>query len=290
MANMTISQTANLQVQKWMPGFDLLPNEEMVLGYEVLDASAAMTPGGANQWNLRRIDIATTQILGTTDDGATITYNTFTDYVTPVTPVFDYSAVLVPLNTLANIDNQGALTSAYKQQLVASLATTMDVALATEVANSIAGQTVGGAGEAVLSNALFLNGWSKLVQSAKEKFKPGVNRATLVVYNKRAQDIVNIPNFTFSYIRGDGTGPLVKGWVNDAMNIKILESGNIYASGGIAHNVLLMPPGLAKAYNMKPTLLDPQPYNAAMKFIACQSRGAKKYFDQYMVDIQTSSS
>jgi hypothetical protein len=244
-----------------------------------------VTKGINNQLNLRKVGTATAQTLAAGGSGLSLNYNTFGDEVVALTPTFDYSGVEVPLHTLSRIDSEEGLKTAYKNQLLASLGTALDVA-GGALANGLSTNVSGGGGSS-FDQALFLDAWNKLVVSAKDMFKVGVTKANLVLYNKQAKNLINVPGFTQAQIRGDGVSPMVRGWVNDVMNCNIFESGNVYTAGGVAHSPLFLPMAFAKAFNLRATLLDPQPVEAVIRFIAVQERGVVEYFDEYAADIQT---
>lgn len=283
---LTPTLMANSLIRRYRPGFELLPNEEMVIGDDFFDASQGMTKGITSALILRKLDLATVATL-VSANAAALTFPSWTDYAVTVSPTFDWTGVELGLDLLARIEDEAAYQTAFKTQMVAGLATTMDAAcgaLGPSLTTNITGSSAD-----ILTQALFLAAHGKLVVSAKERFKVGKTRATCVIYNKQVPNMVNIPAFTYSYIRGDGSGPIVKGWVNDAMNVTIKESGNIYASAGTAHNLMWVSPAFVKAYNLKPTLLDPQPFELAVRLLAGQDRGVQIYFDQLAVDMQTTS-
>jgi hypothetical protein len=286
--SMTPTQIANLLTQRWHSEMALLANEEPVLVSEFFDASEGVTKGINGQLNLRKIGIATAQQLAAGDAGTSGTYNTFSDEVIALTPTFDYSGVEIQLGALSRIDSDPKLKAAYRKQMLASLGTAFDVAGGV-LANGLSTNVSGGGG-VNLDQSLFLDAWNKLIVSSKDMFQVGTTKATLVLYNKQCKYIMNIPAFTQAQIRGDGVGPVVRGWVNSAMNCRILESGNVYAAAGVAHSPLFLPMAFAKAFNLRPTMLSPQEDHLVIRFIAVQERGVAEYFDEYAADIQTSDS
>lgn len=279
---------ANLLTQRWRPGFGTAANEERVLTYHFLDASDGATKGINNQLNLRKISIASSQALASNYVGTSnLTYNTLTDLVVPVTPLFDYSAVEIALNLLSRIDDEAALQAAYKKQIMAALATTLDARGGVLVSTLVTNVT-GGAGSQ-FDKPLFFDSWNKIIVSGRDHFKPGQTKAHCVLYNKQSKNLMNVAEFTYQYMRGDSVNPLVRGWVNESMNTTIEESGNVYTSGGVAHNPVFLDDAFAYAFNLRPMLLEPQAFQAVVRIIAVQEPGLAVYWDEYACDMQTSS-
>lgn len=282
------STDASALTQRWRPGFGLAANEERVVTYHFLDGSDGATKGINNQLNLRKYGVSTSNTLATTYVGSTdLTFAGISPSVVTLTPTFDYSAVELALNLLSRIDDEQALQTALKKQLMAALATTFDVAganLATSLVTNIRGSGTNLADKATIFDAL-----NAVVVSAKDHYKVGETKAHIVLYNRQCKNLWNIAEFTQAYMRGDELNPITRGWVSEAMNCTIEESGNIFANAGVAHNLVFVDDAFAYAFNLKPMLLDPQPFQAVIRLIAVQERGQAIYFDEYACDMQTTS-
>lgn len=281
----TATSQANSIVQEYQPGFGLAPNEELVVAADFYNASGAVQAIG-NLLTLRKLDIATASTVAAGDTGTGLTYSDLTDTVSTLSPTFDYAASQIPLTILNRVGGDAVYKAAFKKQLVASLATALDVA-GGALYSSVTTNVTGGGGSN-LDQSLFLESWNKLIVSGKDAFDVGTTRATLVIYNKQAKNLMNIPGFTQANLLGETNGPLKRGWVNQPMNCNVRESGNIATAAGVAHSLLYLPMAFAKAWNMKPQVLDPQPIEAAIRIIAVQERGQTAYFEYLAVDLQTS--
>lgn len=290
MATVTVNPTndANLLAQRWRPGFGLAANEERVATYHFMDASDGATKGMYNKLNLRKISALTSNTLAGSYVGSTdLTYNQPTDTLITVTPTFDYSAVEIALNMLSKIEDEAALEAAYKKQIMAALATTFDAA--GTILASLLTTNVKGGGASQADKPTIFDAWNAIIVSGKDHFQPGKTKSHLVLYNRQCKNLMNIAEFTYQYMRGDSINPITRGWVNEAMNMTIEESGSIYASGGVAHNMMFLDDAFAYAFNLRPMILDPQQFQAVIRIIAVQERGLATYFDEYACDMQTTS-
>ena len=130
---------------------------------------------------------------------------------------------------------------------------------------------------------------AKLAATAKQNFVLGQTTCYLTVHVLRTADLLNIPDITAANVRGDSMNPNVTGRVWTAWGMDVGESGNISTSGGAAHNLLHIKPSHLLGYNEEPNLLDPQQNGLATLLIAYTSYAVGEVWDEYGVDIQSSS-
>jgi hypothetical protein len=179
------------------------------------------------------------------------------------------------------------LQAGYKTQLQKTLVAGIDVqagALVPSLSTNIVGS-----GAVPISKSLLLSALSKLSNSAKEMFVLGKTTCYLTVHGLRTADLLNIPDITAANVRGDTVNPNVTGRVWTAWGMDVGESGNVSTSGGAAHNLLHIRESHVLAYNEEPNVLDPQTNGLATLLIGYTNFGVGEVFDEWAVDIQSSS-
>lgn len=295
---MALSATsiANLLVQKYKPGFALGANEESVFT-KYCDDATGRAGKMANQINIRILGGGLTgQTIVAGGSGLTLTDTSEAGSSVNATPTFIYNAAYLSLPALSRLAEDGpAAEAAYKAQLMASVMTKIDTT-GTNLAQYLTTSVEGGA--VTLDQALMTKCLKDLITQGKDHFGAG-KRAVFLIHPAQSDALLNIPTITAANIRGDSVNPIPSGWVWDAWNCKIEESGNVYSTGGIAYNMLFIPgenasPNakmgtFAVAYNMKPQPLDPQPVEAQMRFITVAEVGFVEVFDYDGVLMKTNS-
>ena len=270
--------------QKWAPGFALAAVEESVFSKHCKDYT-----GSAGKMNNQiNINIAPVMDGVTASSTATTTTDTTTSWTSVnATPSFLYSSWYPTVILLSRLAEEGpAAEAAAKRQLMAAIATKEDTtgtALVASLTTSIEGGAVS------LDKALMLKCLKDLLTQAKDHFKAG-SRAQFVIYPSQSDALLNIPEITAANIRGDKANPNVSGWVWDAWNCGVEESGNITVTAGVADNVLFIPDKtFGKAYNMKPQLLPEQNDELVTRFIAVEEVGFVEVFDYDGVRMKTNA-
>lgn len=285
MAALTATSIANLLVTKWRPGILTAANEETVMAKHFFDATAGASKM-ANQIKIRKLGRLSTSTLAAGDTPTSLTNATEGGSVVNINPTFFYSVAYLSMVGISRLAEDGpAAEAAYKKQLMATMATKVDT-LATANVSSLT-NIEGGAVN--LDQSLMLKSLKTLVTNAKDAFKVGKTRAHFVIHPFQTDALLAIPSLTAADIRGDSMNPNVSGWVWTAWNSTVEESGNIATSAGIANNCLFLEECFASAWNMKPQLLDPQPVEAEIRFVALGEYGSGVLFDEYGVWIKTNS-
>jgi len=282
----TPSDAANLLTKEWRAGILLAANEESVFMPNMMDASAGAVKL-RNGLYVRKLGTMTAQSLSGSGLHSSLTYNTEAGSVVLLSPSTPYSAVELNVDTLMEIDSQPMLKAAYKEQLMASIGENMDSTTAQSLIPALTTSVEGGA--VALSKALMLTCLKDLIVQAKDRFKPGKTRGHFIIHPNQSDALLDIPEITAANIRGDSQNPNVKGWVWDAWNCSVEESGNIHTAAGVAYNVLFLEDAFAKAWGTKPYFLDPQFEGLLVRLICVGQYGVGTIFDEYAVMMKTAS-
>lgn len=287
-ANTQIDITNNLSSvieQVWMPEFSPIANEERVA------TRGFMSPQGVKKigrtLNMSKVGTVTAQTMAITDDAfrSALTYDDTNQANVSALAVRIYCGVQIPVYVESQLLRFQDFLDKYKSQLIKSLVAKIDSDGAA-LANQIVTNVIGGAGQDI-TESLLTAGIAKLALSAKEYFSPGKNRGFLTVYPLQIDNILQIPSIVNAYIRGDEANPIVKGWVWDAYNLDMAESGNVYTSGGVAYNFLHIPQAFVLGYNQEPTPIPDQDNGLARVVLATAEYAVKPFFENYAVLIQT---
>lgn len=279
------TQVANIVEQVWKPEFGLLANEEKVCTRGFSGADGVKKVG--KTLNVSKIAAVTTQTLSPTAAAyrANLIFDNQTQSNLSSTAVRIYTGIQIPRSVETQLLRYPNFIEGYKSQLVKSLIASIDVAGA-QLASGFTTNILGGAGQDI-TEALLTSAIAKLSLSAKEYFSPGVQRGYLSVYPLQVDNILQIDKAVNAYIRGDSANPVVKGWVWDVYNMDLMDSGNVYTSGGIAYNFLHIPQALILAYNEEPNPIPEQPNGLSTTVLATAEYVVIKFFDEYNVLIQT---
>lgn len=288
MANEQIDITNNLSSvieQVWKPEFGPQANEERVATRGFSGADGVKKIG--RTLNLSKVGRVTAQTLTASGDAfrSALVYDDTNQSNTSATAVRIYCGAQIPVYVESQLLRYQDFLEKYKSQMVKSLVAKID-SDGGQLASGITTNIIGGAGQDI-TESLLTSGIAKLALSAKEYFSPGKNRAFLTVYPLQIDNILQIPTIVNAYIRGDEANPIVKGWVWDAYNLDMAESGNVYVSGGLAYNFLHIPQAFVLGYNQEPTPLPPQDNGLATVVLATAEYAMKLWFDEYSVLIQT---
>ena len=100
---------------------------------------------------------------------------------------------------------------------------------------------------------------------------------------------MGIFDLTADYVTGSNGKPLVSGWLSKVLGAVINESGNVYQSGGVTHNLAYLSDAFVIGHNEETTILEPQNFELVVRIIGTEEFGMSEQFDEYAVDIQTAA-
>lgn len=272
--------------EEWRPGFLEAANEERVLTRGWFDGTSgavklknklyirkAEAPGGSNVSTLGAASARADQLT---------TYAMTPTQVT-VTPTYYYLCYEISPNVMSRLQEDGPKAkAAYRRHALKALATKIDTVGASQI-SSLSG-VVGGAQN--IDQALLAEAIQTLAVSAKDEFKIGTTKPMLTIINTQIKHLLQVAGFVQAHIRGSA-GALKTGWVHDAYNVEIEESGNVATAAGIAHNPLVLPQCQVLAFNEEPRLWDPVPDGMATLLPSSMEFGVNELFDEYGVDVKT---
>lgn len=293
MASTTIVATSGtayaLLEQTWRPTLARQANEEerIVDTFDDGNEGVEKFAGVLNVRKILRIP-ATKTAYNSTEPTTSVTYTANTEQNVTVYPTFAYGAVELSRATLVRLLAAPKLQEAYKKQMMAGIVAQKDAdggALATSLSTSVKG----GAAQ-TFDKAFLLDGIGSLIENARELYQPGKEGWAYLHYHPRQYKYVHaIPEIVNAYIRGDGEKVVRKGWTWDAYGLSLSETGNVYVSGGVAHNLLHIKQSHIIAYNQKEDFLKPQEYQMVVRLHAYCEYGVGEVWDEYAVDMQTSA-
>lgn len=286
MAFTGITSFASGLAEEWRPGFLEAAVEERVVTRGWFDGTEgavklknklyirkAEAPGGGNVQTLGNASARADQLT---------TYALAPTQVT-VTPTYYYLCYEISPNVMTRLQEDGPKAkAAYRRLALKAHATKMDTVGAAQI-SSLSG-VVGGAQN--IDQALLAEAIQTLAVSAKDEFKIGQTKPMLTIINTQIKHIIQIPGFVQAQLRGSA-GALKTGWVSDAFNAQIEESGNVATAAGIAHNPLVLPQCQVLAFNEEPRLWEPVPDGMAMLLPSSMEFGVSELFDEYGVDVKT---
>lgn len=213
----------------------------------------------------------------------TLTYSGATEVDVEATPVTQYVAVAVNLNTIARLMKDPQDT--FRRSIEMSLGEGVDVECAKKIDDLV--NVVGGVGQNV-TEATFLDALVTLGENAKGNWKPGTTRGVFIFHTRQVDDIIaSTQNWSQYQIRGDQDNPVSKGWLKSVYGVDMVETGNIQNIGGLYHNGLFIPKStFGIGYNQTPTVkLDDR--NLGKLVIGWVDFAVMTKWDIYGVDYQT---
>lgn len=281
MAGVATTTTAlKLLPELWSPGLLMETTEEKSVTREF-----SSPPGGARKIG-QQLHIPKVKRIAATGGGSydlTLTYTNNTEEEITVDPVQVYAAVEIQRAVYNRMDTSPE--SPYRQMIKYGIAEYLDqngAALAASLATNIKGS-----GAANIDKGLMLDCLQALATSAQREFKVGEDPWYFKVHTSQIKNMMNQFDFTADNVRGDGTKPLVNGWLVKVLGAIVNESGNVYVSGGITHNLGYLPTAFVEAFNEEPTILEPQPVELVVRIIGYGEFGQSEAFDEFAVDCQT---
>lgn len=280
MAPVTPTTALKLLPELWSPGLLMETTEEKVVTREF-----GSPPGGAKkigqQLHIPKVKRIAATGGGTYGTGLTYTANTEEEVV--VDPVQVHAAVEIQRSIYNRMD--ASPESPYRQMIKYGMAEYLDqngAALASGLATNVKGS-----GLANIDKGLMLDCLQALATSAQREFKVGEDPWYFKVHTSQIKNMMNQFDFTADNVRGDGTKPLVNGWLVKVLGAIVNESGNVYVAGGVTHNLCYIPTAFVEAFNEEPTIIPAQDYELVVRIIGYGEFGQSEAFDEFAVDCQT---
>jgi hypothetical protein len=281
MAQTTATTTADLIISGWSAELHEAATEESVVTREFTRATSGKIHGAFYVRKIGAIgatSLATAAAMGRTSLTATAN----TEDAIAISPVNAYAAVQIDRQTFNRLDFDpknpyGRMIkyglAEYYDQYGAQLAASLSIAK--------------GSGAADFDKGLLADALQSIATNAKRYFKIGVTPWYLKVHTSQIKNVVTTNDFTASYVRGDAEKPIKSGWVNTALGAQLDESGNVYQSGGITHNLAYIAETFAFAYNEEAIILPPQDDGLTVWVIGNIEFGMSEIEDTFGVDVQT---
>lgn len=278
MATTTVTTAAKFLPDKWTTGLLHETTEEEVVGKNF------SRPTGVEKIN-NKLHIPKMKRIAAAaySSGTGLTYSAGTQEEITVSPVRSVAAVEIERPVYSRMDFSP--DSDYRMMLKYALAEYRDqynAALATGLTTNIKGSAL-----AVLDKGLFLQSQMALAISAKRAFRPGVTPWYIKIHPCQMQNALGVFDLVADSVIGDPAKPLLSGWWSKILNGNIDESGNVYQSGGITHNLAYLPDAFVTAFNEESNVLDPQAVELVVRIIATEEFGSSEQFDEFAVDMQT---
>lgn len=279
---------ANLLRSFWDARFTRRPNENRNITKYFTSPQGVDKVGDALLMRiLPTITAGTIATSATAAAGTGLTYDdTATDRIS-ATPTFSVSAVRPALTLVERMNepDKQAMLAGYRDQLLAGIWVSIETTaaqLATGISTQLGAPTN-------MSESLFLQGKGLLRGNAKEyaDWEDGNPMMYFCYDTSQIQYVEAIPAFMHADIRGDKQNALVSGVVQKGLGYKFTASTNIYKNAGIAYNMLFTPLAFVLGFNQKPALLDPQPEEATIRYIARADSGSAELLDECAVIIRS---
>jgi hypothetical protein len=280
MAQTTATTTANLIISGWSASLMEGATEESVVTREFPRATSEKIHGA---FYVRKIGTISATTLATAGTGTSLTYTANTEAAVAISPVNAYAGVEIDRQTYNRLDFNPE--NPYRNMIKYGLAEYYDqygAALAASLATNVKGSGIANFDKGLLADCL-----QALATHGKRYFKIGKTPWYLKVHTSQIKNVVTTNDFTASYVRGDSEKPIVSGWVNTALGAELDESGNVYQTGGITHNLAYLKEAFAFAYNEEATILEPQPVELVVRIIGNIEFGMSEIEDKFAVDCQT---
>lgn len=277
MANTNTTTAAKWVDQHW-EDIDVLAYEEMV-GIPLMMESPKSPHGQLHVPYMA--NIGTVTVAAGSAGTMTASANTESEATFSPTTYACIQDVELPLIVRAVQDP----TNKLKEGMGSAIAQALDVAALTTAASLT--QIVAAAGN--VGFAEILDAYQKGAAGAKSKWRPGKTVPSCILHVSQIDDLMSILNLTSAQIRGDSANPMVVGWVFKALGIDFYESGNVYSTGGVASNVMLIPSAFRVAWNQRPQTLV-QEYQLLSRIIVWSDAAFGIARDPYAVQITSPSS
>jgi len=233
----TDAELANLAEQTYGVTLHRKANWARVVTSQFVEPEVLGGDGYGKTVNIGTVATAgvTTLAAGTAADLNSLTYENDNEANLGISPTRLYAAIALGPDARSRFIRSEQFRRMKGEQLRAAIAAAVDVTGAT-LASSLS-QQIGGGGQDI-TDSLLATGIATLTSSAKEYFMPGKTKAYLYVTPMQVDNVITQASWVNAQVRGDGQSAIASGWVNDAYNVSMKPSGNVYTSGGIAYNLL----------------------------------------------------
>lgn len=240
----TPTQAAKWIAERWEPGLAMAAYEKM----KVIPHFKRLKAIGGKVHIMKFANLARNTLADGTA-GSALTVSGQTEVEVTALPKTVYVFAEVNLNTIARMMFDP--TNDFRRSVEQSLAEGADVEgakLATDMVTGVVGTNLVNVTEATFRKAI-----STLAENAKGYFETGETAPSFIAHSRQIDDIMGDPAFTQYQLRGDGTSPLVKGWVLRAHNANFYNSGNVQTTASTRRNMLLIDKlTMAYGYNQPP--------------------------------------
>lgn len=275
------NEGANALRQEWDADIKTKPNEESVVTKRFGKPMGVDKIG--EQLHIRILPTVAANRLETTaqGQGAGITYHTGNILEVTCDPFFSYGIVELPDHFLSKLNSpdQAAIKAGYRKQLMASLNEDID----REGGELAAGASVTKGAPSDFDKSLLLDALGTLRQNAKEFVKDGTPMY-LCYHPSQIRHVNAIGEITNAYATGKSRGN-IDGVVIDAWGAELAESGNVWQDAGVTYNLLHAKEAFVKAFNVEPTMKDPQEFEFVTRMPAYSEAGVVEVFDEAVVAI-----
>jgi len=282
MATVNTTTALKLLPELWSPGLLMETNWAKIVTREF-----SSPPGGAKKIG-QQLHIPKVKRIAATGGGSystSLTYTANTEEEVTVDPVQVHGAVEIQRAVYNRMNTSPE--SPYRKMIIRGMAEYLDTygaALAANLATNVKGSAL-----ASVDKGLLLDVMQALATSAQSEFELGKDTWFIKLHTSQIKNAMNQFDLTASNVRGDGTKPMVTGWLSPTLGAEIVASGNVYVSGGIAHNLCYLPTAFVEAFNEEPNIIEPQPYELVVRLIGYGEFGQSEAFDEFAVDMQTAA-
>lgn len=279
------TEAAALLEQTWLPGFKRQTNEagRIFPSFEKPDGVTRI----GNALNISKVLRQPANTLAAGDTGKTLNYQGNVELNVQVAPTFTYGAVEISEHTMTRMLRYPALQRAYRDQIIAGLVAEKD-ARAGLMAVTVS--TVRGGIAQNFDLPFLLDGIGLLGEQVRELWEPGSGQwAFLHIHPRQYKHMMGIDALRNAQVRGDGKQVIRTGWQAENLGLMINISGNVYVSGGVAHNFLHIKESHVYGLNEDFKFKAPQEFELVTRLIAYGECGFAEVWDEYAINMQTSA-
>lgn len=283
MATVTTTTALKMLPELWSPGMLMETTWAKVVTREF-----ASPPGGAKKIG-QQLHIPKVKRIAATGGGSyttgNIIYTANLEEEVTVDPVQVHAAVEIQRAVYNRMNTSPE--SPYRKMIIYGMAEYLDsygAALAANLATNVKGSAL-----ASVDKGLLLDVMQALATSAQREFELGKDAWFIKLHTSQIKNAMNQFDLTASNVRGDGTKPMVTGWLSPTLGAEIVSSGNVYVSGGIAHNLCYLPTAFVEGFNEEPNIIPAQDYELVVRLIGYGEFGQSEAFDEFAADMQTAA-
>jgi hypothetical protein len=236
---MTPIGTTGGNVDKWALGFEDTTYQKMVWTPTIDTGDRPL-----NLLHVRKKARVAGQTLGQSATGEGLTYVSPLGTPITVTPVGSTVPVAWSENEDAQLpDNLDQEFMGDVEQSLAELTETTGLANIPSFTQSIS--------QAVVDAPMFRSALARLIGNTNGLVMPGENSNIYAIFSHTQYPaLMNIPEFTSAYVRGDNENPHVKGIWGKGNGVKLLITTVITVDGNGWHNCMYIPSAFIVAWNV----------------------------------------